>query len=66
MTMDNVDLEAMSRNDLVHYMVAHRGEPGEIEARRIYIRRFAEKAKACGIDFYRQNERAESSIEPNV
>lgn len=61
--MDNVDLESLSRQDLARYMVAHRGEPGEIEARRIYIRRFAEKAKACGIDFYRQNE--QNSIEPN-
>ncbi len=63
--MDNVDLESLSREDLARYMVAHRGEPGEIEARRIYIRRMAEKAIANGIDFYRQNERSESSIEPD-
>ncbi len=63
--MENLDLESLSRNDLARYMVAHRGTPEGREAQRIYIRRMAEKAIANGIDFYRQNERSQGSIEPN-
>lgn len=51
--MNNLNFDSMNRDELAHFMVAHRGTPEEIEARRVYIRRLAEKAKSRGIDFDR-------------
>ncbi len=52
-TVNKLNFDTMSRDELAHYMVAHRDTPEEIEARRVYIRRMAEKAKSRGIDFER-------------
>jgi len=51
--MIDLNFDNMSRDELAHFMVSHRGTPEEIEARRVYIRRMAEKAKSRGIDFER-------------
>ncbi len=51
--MDKLNFDTMSREELAHFIVAHRETAEGIEARRVYIRRMAEKAKSCGIDFYR-------------
>jgi hypothetical protein len=53
MTMNKPNFDAMSRDELAHYMVAHRDTSEEVEARRVYIRRMAEKAKSRGIEFHR-------------
>lgn len=54
--MNELNLESMNREELARFIVAHRDTIEGVEARRIYIRRLAEKAKSCGIDFY-QSER---------
>jgi hypothetical protein len=43
----------MNREELAHFIVANRETKERIEARRVYIRRLAEKAKNNGIEFYR-------------
>jgi hypothetical protein len=51
--VNKLNFDTMSRDELAHYMVAHRDSPDGIEARRVYIRRLAEKAQTCGVEFYR-------------
>jgi len=51
--MDNVNLDNLSREELARFIVANRETETGIEARRIYIRRLAEKAESCGFDFYK-------------
>jgi len=54
--MSEADLEQMGRQELAHYMVAHRDTPEGEEARRVYIRRLLAKAKAQGIDLSRPSK----------
>ena len=55
---NNLNLHNMTRDELAHYIVAHRNTPQGIEARRIFIRRMAEKAKSHGIKFDRSQIQA--------
>ena len=50
---DKLNFDNMTRDELAHYMVANRDNPEGIKARGVYIQRMAEKAKKCGIEFYR-------------
>ena len=50
--MNREILQKMNRDELAHYIVSHRDTSEGIEARRVYIRRMAEKAKTHGIDLY--------------
>lgn len=50
--MTEINFDNMSRDELAHYIVAHRDTPSAREAQRVYIRRMAEKAKEKGIEFY--------------
>lgn len=43
--MNKLDFESMTRDELAHYIVAHRDTAEAIEARRVLIRRLLEKAK---------------------
>jgi hypothetical protein len=52
MMTDQPNFEQMTRNELAHYMVAHRDTPQGIEAQRVYIQRIAKKAKELGFDLY--------------
>lgn len=55
MKMNKLNFDKMSRDELAHYIVAHRVTTEEIEARRAYIRRLAQKAKNCGIELKKLN-----------
>ncbi|MEA5509483.1 hypothetical protein VB715_06875 [Crocosphaera sp. UHCC 0190] len=62
--MSKPNFEAMSREELARFMVSHRDTPDEIEARSVYIRRMAENAKRCGIEFYKPHLQP-NSVENN-
>ena len=51
--MNKLNFDYMSRDELAHYICTHRNTLDGIEARRVYIRRMAEKAKNRGIKFAR-------------
>jgi hypothetical protein len=51
--MSTPNFAVMSRDELAHYMVAHRDTPEGIEARQAFIRQMAKSAESRGIDFYR-------------
>jgi hypothetical protein len=51
--MSTPNFAAMSRDELAHYMVAHRDTPEGIEARQAFISQMAKRAESRGIDFYR-------------
>ncbi len=51
--MSEPNFAAMSRDELAHYMVAHRDTPAGIEARQAFISQMAKRAESRGIDFYR-------------
>lgn len=65
LTMSKLNFENMNRDELAHYMVSHRDTPEGIEARRAYIRQMAEKAKSCGIEFYRV-QKNQGNPEPGI
>ena len=48
-----MNFDSMSRDELAHYMVAHRNTPEGIEARQAFIHQMAKRAESRGIDFYR-------------
>lgn len=50
--MDKVNFDTMSREELAHYIVAHRDTSEAIEARRVFIHRMAEKVKIHGIELH--------------
>jgi hypothetical protein len=52
-TMSKPNFDAMSRDELAHYMVSHRDTPEGVEARQAFIRQMAKRAESHGIDFYR-------------
>ena len=64
-TMSELNFDNMTRDELAHYMVAHRGTPAAVEARRALIRQMAKRAESRGIDFYRLNIRSQS-IDPST
>lgn len=51
--MSTPNFAAMSRDELAHYMVAHRDTPEGIKARQAFISQMAKRAESRGIDFYR-------------
>ena len=51
--MTNMNLDSLSREDLARFIVTHRDTTEGIEARRIYIRRLAQKVESRGIEFYK-------------
>ncbi len=57
--VNKLNFDNMSRDQLAHYMITHRDTPDGIEARRVYIRRMAEKAKSRGIEFHRPELRTQ-------
>ncbi len=66
--MSKPNFDAMSRNELANYMVAHRDTPEGIEARQVFISRMAKSAKSRGIEFYRSPiaKESEQSTPPAV
>jgi hypothetical protein len=61
--MNKPNFDSMSRDELAHYMVAHRNTPEGIEARQAFIDRMAKTAESRGIDFYRVQSQTTS---PNL
>lgn len=59
--MKTPNFETMNRDELAHYIVDHRDTPEGIEARRVFIRRMEEKAKAKGIEFRRPDHSPKQS-----
>jgi hypothetical protein len=51
--MNEINFDNMTRDELAHYMVAHRDTPEAVAARRALIRQMAKRAESRGIDFYR-------------
>ena len=51
--MSELNFDNMTRDELAHYMVAHRDTPEAVEAIRALIRQMAKNAESRGIDFYR-------------
>lgn len=51
--MNTEELAQMTDKKLLKYIVTHRDKQEAVEARRVYIRRMAEKAKSKGIQFDR-------------
>ncbi len=58
--MNELNFDSMTRDELAHYMVAHRNTPEAVEARRALIRQMAKKAEDNGIDFYKSNIQSQS------
>lgn len=63
--MNKLNFDNMSRDELAHYMVAHRDTPEAVEARRALIRQMAKRAESRGVDFYRSNIRLQP-IDPSA
>ena len=61
--MGEINFDNMTRDELAHYMVAHRDTSESVEARRALIRQMAKRAQSRGIDFYRSNLESQS-IDP--
>ena len=51
--MSELNFDNMTRDELAHYVVAHRDTPEAVEAIRALIHQMAKNAKSRGIDFYR-------------
>jgi hypothetical protein len=62
--MNELNFDNMTRDELAHYLVAHRNTPEALEARRALIRQMAKRAESRGIDFYKSNIRSQS-IDPS-
>ncbi len=58
--MNELNFDNMTRDELAHYMVAHRDTPEAVEARRALIRQMAKRAESRGIDLYRSNTQSQS------
>ena len=58
--MNQPNFDNMRRDELAHYMVAHRDTPAGMEARQAFIRQMAIRAESRGIDFYRVQSQTES------
>jgi hypothetical protein len=59
--MNDLNFDNMTRDELAHYMVAHRDTPEAVEARRALIRQMAKNAESRGVDFYRLQSQTKSS-----
>lgn len=55
---NKLNFDNMTRDELAHYMVAHRNTPEAVEARRALIRQMAKSAESRGIDFYKSDSRS--------
>jgi hypothetical protein len=64
-TMNELNFDNMTRDELAHYMVAHRNTPEAVEALRALIRQMAKRAESRGIDFYRSNIQSQP-IDPSA
>jgi hypothetical protein len=53
------NFEEMTRDELAHYMVAHRNTPEAQEACRVFIRQMAQRLAARGIDLYAERDRSQ-------
>lgn len=63
--MNELNFDKMTRDELAHYMVAHRNTPEAAAATRALIRQMAKRAESRGIDFYRpQSPSVDSSRLP--
>jgi hypothetical protein len=49
--MNSTNLDSLNREELARFIVAHRDTSEGIEARRLYIRRFAHKVNNAGVSF---------------
>lgn len=58
--MNKPNFDSMNRDELAHYMVAHRNTPEGIEARKAFIHQMAKRAESRGIDFYRSQSQMTS------
>ncbi len=56
--MNKPNFDNMSRDELAHYMVAHRNTSAGVEARQAFIHQMAKRAESRGIDFYRSRSQA--------
>ncbi|HEY9813526.1 MAG TPA: hypothetical protein V6D31_08315 [Candidatus Sericytochromatia bacterium] len=59
--MNKLNFDTMSRDELAHYIVAHRNTSQGIEARRLFIRRMAEKAKSYGIALHQPEDKSKTN-----
>ena len=60
--MNKLNFDSMTRDELAHFMVAHRDTLEGREARKVYIKRMAKKAKNLGIDFYKAENQKQTSF----
>lgn len=60
--MNELNFDNMTRDELAHYMVAHRDTPEAVEAIRALIRQMAKNAESRGIDFYRSQSQTANSV----
>ena len=58
--MSELNFDNMTRDELAHYMVAHRDTPEAVAAIRALIRQMAKNAESRGIDFYRSQSQTAS------
>ena len=58
--MSELNFDNMTRDELAHYMMAHRDTPEAVEAIRALIRQMAKNAESRGIDFYRSQSQTAS------
>ena len=58
--MSELNFDNMTRDELAHYMVAHRDTPEAVAATRALIRQMAKNAESRGIDFYRSQSQTAS------
>ena len=58
--MSELNFDNMTRDELAHYVVAHRDTPEAVEAIRALIRQMAKNAESRGIDFYRSQSQTAS------
>jgi hypothetical protein len=49
--MNSTNLDSLNREELARFIVTHRETQEGIEARRLYISRFAQKVNTAGINF---------------
>jgi hypothetical protein len=54
------NFEQMTRDELAHYMVAHRDTPEGIEATQVFISQMAKRFESRGIEFYRPIDRSQT------
>jgi hypothetical protein len=61
--MSKPNFDSMSRDELAHYMVAHRDTPEGLEARQAFISQMAKRAESRGIVFYRSQSTNHTNVQ---